>query len=784
VREAARTQLRGHGTDALALGVLVLGLLSALALATQLTGPIGQALGDALTALLGNGAFLVPLSLLATAVLLWWHRPDDEDSPAAPLRVGIGVSLVVLASAGLMHVLGGAPSISGSVDALRDAGGYVGAVVGAPLSAGLGTVGASVVLVALLGFGLLLASGTSVRTVLAAIGRGLVHARAWAAAALDLGAHQQGAQADPHEDGEPVTTRRPLPSRRATVESIGELDLDAEDEDDVELDEPEDALALDEDLEPDEPDDEPEPLTAQLVEDDEPTDVAVREDAKGQMAIDLTAYGHGDWTLPPRDLLKRSAAKEMDSRVVEQGGEVLQATLRDFGVDARLIGMTVGPTVTRYELELAPGVKVNRVTGLSHDIAYAMASPDVRILAPIPGRSAIGVEVPNKQRQLVTLGDILTSPEAAQATHPLEVGLGRDIAGNAHMLNLATMPHLLIAGQTGAGKSSCINSLITSILMRCTPEQVRMILVDPKRVELGQYNGLPHLLTEVVTNPKKAANALEWAVREMDLRYDLLSEAGVRDITGYNAMFDRGELPTAENPDPHGGRVYERLPFIVIVVDELNDLMMVAARDVEQSICRIAQMARAVGIHLVIATQRPSVDVITGVIKANVPSRLAFAVSTLADSRVILDQPGAEKLIGHGDMLVLAASSSRAQRIQGSWVDEECVRKAVAHWRRQVQAPQYVEGLQGDASGGSGGSGRGGADDDDDDLLGEAMELVVRSGLGSTSMLQRKLRVGFARAGRLMDLLEQKGVVGPSEGSKARAVLMTVDEFEAMHADA
>ena len=501
------------------------------------------------------------------------------------------------------------------------------------------------------------------------------------------------------------------------------------------------------------------------------------------MAIDLTAYGHGDWTLPPRELLKRS---------VDEGGRPAgsssraarcsQATMRDFGVDASLIGMTVGPTVTRYELELAPGVKVNRVTGLSHDIAYAMASPDVRILAPIPGRSAIGVEVPNKQRQLVTLGDILVSAEAEAGD-----ASARGRARSRHRRPLAhaqpgEMPHLLIAGQTGAGKSSCINSLITSILMRCTPEQVRLILVDPKRVELGQYNGLPHLLTEVVTNPKKAANALEWAVREMDMRYDLLADVGVRDIAGYNAMYDRGDLPTAENPDPHGGKSYERLPYIVIVVDELNDLMMVAARDVEQSICRIAQMARAVGIHLVIATQRPSVDVITGVIKANVPSRLAFSVSTLADSRVILDQPGAEKLIGHGDMLAdrprrrHARSGSRA-----SWVDEECVRKVVAHWRRQVQQPQYIEGLQESPSGGGGGRG-GGDDDDDDDLLAEAMELVVRSGLGSTSMLQRKLRVGFARAGRLMDLLERKGVVGPSEGSKARAVLMTVEELEAMHA--
>jgi len=311
--------------------------------------------------------------------------------------------------------------------------------------------------------------------------------------------------------------------------------------------------------------------------------------------------------------------------------------------------------------------------------------------------------------------------------------------------------------------------------LRTTPDEVRMILVDPKRVELGQYNGVPHLLTEVVTNPKKAANALEWAVREMEMRYDILADVGVRDITGYNAMYDKGDIPTADDPDPDTGKAYKRLPFIVVVVDELADLMMVAARDVEASICRLAQMARAVGIHLVIATQRPSVDVITGVIKANIPSRLAFSVSTVADSRVILDQMGAEKLIGKGDMLMLNASSSRAERIQGAWVDEDCVRKVVAQWRRQASTPRYVEGVQGDDA--PGGRSRGG-DDDHDDLFDEAMELVVTSGLGSTSMLQRKLRVGFARAGRLMDLLERRGVVGPSEGSKARAVLMTPEELE------
>ncbi|MGH9265445.1 MAG: DNA translocase FtsK, partial [Acidimicrobiales bacterium] len=466
-----------------------------------------------------------------------------------------------------------------------------------------------------------------------------------------------------------------------------------------------------------------------------------------------------------------------DQALVEAEGRTLERALAAHGVDTALVGMTVGPTVTRYELALGPGVKVSRVTNLHKDIAYAMASADVRILAPIPGRSAIGVEVPNRQRQLVMVGDILTSPEAQKASHPLEVAMGRDIAGRPILVNLANAPHILIAGATGAGKSSCLNSLLTSILMRSTPDQVRLILVDPKRVELGQYNGLPHLLTQVVVNPKRAANALAWAVHEMERRYDLLAEVGVRDITGYNAAYDRGDL----QPDPGSDVTYQRLPYILLVVDELNDLMMVAARDVEESICRIAQMARAVGIHLVIATQRPSVDVITGVIKANIPSRLAFAVSSATDSRVILDQVGAERLVGQGDMLLAIASSSVPLRVQGAWVGEDEVRKVVAHWRRQAPQPAYVEGVEGDdATSGYDGSGSGGSGnhEDDDDMLDQAMELVVRSQLGSTSMLQRKLRLGFARAGRLMDLLEQRGVVGPSEGSKARAVLMTPEELD------
>ena len=556
----------------------------------------------------------------------------------------------------------------------------------------------------------------------------------------------------------------------------------------------------------------------------------------------------GSWKLPSLKLLKKSKEQDLDRKVIEERGRVLERSLAAHGVETHLVGYTVGPTVTRFELELGAGVKVARVTTLAKDIAYAMASPDVRILAPIPGRSAIGVEVPNRDRQLVTLGSVLQSLEAQRSTHPLEVALGRDIAGRPVMVNLAEMPHLLIAGATGAGKSSCINSIITSILMRATPDEARLILVDPKRVELGHYNGLPHLLTQVVVNPKRAANALSWAVTEMERRYDLLAECGMRDITGYNAAVERGELdggpivdadaglgpramrmagrarlrplrrqasrsrpsrsrtrtppgrkrprcpslttssgrsttslpwPRRRRPAPPGEVPWPeprhvRLPYVLIVVDELNDLMMVAARDVEESICRIAQMARAVGIHLVIATQRPSVDVITGVIKANIPSRLAFSVSSLADSRVILDQPGAERLVGRGDLLLLTASTSIPRRIQGPWVGEDEVRGVVAHWRRQ-SGPRYVEGVEGEDP--SSGRGRG-AEDDDDEYLSLAMELVVRSQLGSTSMLQRKLRVGFARAGRLMDLLERRGVVGPSEGSKPRAVLMTTEELD------
>ncbi|MGH2805925.1 MAG: DNA translocase FtsK, partial [Actinomycetota bacterium] len=487
----------------------------------------------------------------------------------------------------------------------------------------------------------------------------------------------------------------------------------------------------------------------------------------------LPAPAGKPYKLPPVELLAKGDEREISARSIDDMTRTIEETLEQFTVDAAVTGYTAGPTVTRFEIELGAGVKVNRVLSLSNEIKYALASGELRFLAPIPGRSAIGIEVPNRTRQLVTLGDVLRSKVAQRDTHPLAVALGQDISGETVMANLTEMPHLLIAGATNSGKSSCINSMITSILMRAKPDQVRMILIDPKRVELTHFSGVPHLLTPVVTVPKKAASALGWVVREMEMRYETLAHSGMRNLEFYNEAVDRGAVVkrSDDDPDPH------RLPYIMVIVDELSDLMMVAPRDVEAAICRIAQMARAVGIHLVVATQRPSVDVVTGVIKANIPSRLAFSVASQQDSRVILDQGGAESLIGHGDMLFLHANSSKPRRIQGSWVNEKEIAAVVGHTRRQGH-PDYVEGVTAEdnvpgATGGVSGGGGG------DELLQEALELVVRSQLGSTSMLQRKLQVGFARAGRIMDLLEQRGVVGPGQGSKPRDVLMTVDELEA-----
>ena len=473
-----------------------------------------------------------------------------------------------------------------------------------------------------------------------------------------------------------------------------------------------------------------------------------------------------NYVLPPLKLLKRGTDVSTSKKLLQQTATDLQNLLKEHGVEAELTKIVPGPTVTRYEIELSPGVKVSKVTSLSHDIAYALATPDVRLLAPIPGRSAIGIEIPNRQRKLVSLGDVLSSSDAQKLDHPLNVGLGLDISGSPRLMNLSELPHVLIAGQTGAGKSSCINSIVTSLLMRTNPDEVKMVMVDPKRVELGQYNNVPHLLTKVITNPKKAVDALSWAVSEMDRRYDLLADGQVRDINGYHEKYDAGLLDTDK---------FDRFPFIVVCIDELNDLMMVAGREVESAIVRLAQMARAIGIHLVVATQRPSVDVITGVMKANIPSRLAFSVASTTDSRVILDQSGAEKLIGLGDMLIVTASNPRLERIQGAWVTEAEIKDVVSWVKSQKEAeynPAVIEEHKSTAVQNNEDLG------EDEELIKTATELVVRSQLGSTSMLQRKLRVGFARAGRLMDILESQGIVGPSEGSKAREVLITVEEFE------
>jgi S-DNA-T family DNA segregation ATPase FtsK/SpoIIIE len=822
----------------------------------------------------GWGADVVPATLVVGGVILLAGR-------ARRGLVGILAAFVLLlvVSAGLADLLAGSPATSASWLQLGGAGGIVGAGVGGGLSKIIGVAGAVVVLGAV---GLAAICGLLGMPLLAVVrmtGGALAAAARWTAGLL--GAWVAAMRIQPPEQRAASMTARQAdadgfgvwpgnaggvaPGTGHVSVLPGASVLPGESDGGASVGAGGTAA----------------PAANQLHAGPAEVAVAGTEHSSGDVLGPATATAKpeqlslpvgptsGSWKLPPLKLLKRSREQDLDKKVIEERGRVLERALAAHGVETHLVGYTVGPTVTRFELELGSGVKVARVTTLAKDIAYAMASPDVRILAPIPGRSAIGVEVPNRDRQLVTLGSVLQSIEAQRSTHPLEVALGRDIAGRPVMVNLAEMPHLLIAGATGSGKSSCINSVVTSILMRATPDEVRLILVDPKRVELGHYNGLPHLLTQVVVNPKRAANALGWAVTEMERRYDLLAECGMRDITGYNAAVDRGELDdgpfrdlgpqtaadraalaeaagelelgeaaaeaagepglgeaalggpalydlalagaddearvrlgggetegteddewpadtgmpstavvAGAGPGVSRGAGFEsrhvRLPFILIVVDELNDLMMVAARDVEESICRIAQMARAVGIHLVIATQRPSVDVITGVIKANIPSRLAFSVSSLADSRVILDQSGAERLIGRGDLLLLTASSSVPRRIQGPWVGEDEVRAVVAHWRRQ-SGPHYVEGVEGEEA--SSGRGRG-VEDDDDEFLPLAMELVVRSQLGSTSMLQRKLRVGFARAGRLMDLLERRGVVGPSEGSKPRAVLMTAEELD------
>jgi len=752
-----------HQRDIWIVVLFVIGIFALLAQFSVL-GPVGQGLSRVLADAIGISKLVVPLVLLVLGVLLVWNKIEIDGA-----RLSWGIGLGMAGVSGLGDLSAGHPSFSAPLTAIADAGGFLGVLIGNSLVQTVGVIGGYVTLVAIMVVASMVLTGIGLRTLLFSIGRGFrffwrSFRSTLAARADKVDDEEEYEEEDTYEDSfldEPDYVEEP------------EEDDEEEAEEEIEEEPVSESFIFNRDDE---------------VEDD--SDLVTPPPAPKAKVPTRPEI----WELPPLSLLTKTKDTKTDRSATDESGEALVEALNAHGVETTLVGYTVGPAVTRFELEIGPGVKVAKITSLNKDIAYAMASPDVRILAPIPGRSAIGIEVPNRNRSLVALGDVMTSPEALAAHHPLDVPLGRDISGKTVMVNLGEMPHVLISGATGAGKSSCINSLITGLVMRATPDQLRLVLIDPKRVELGQYNDLPHLLSPVVVDPRKAANILNWAVKEMESRYDLLAEHGARDITSYHQMIERGEIAPKRTSAHQVGDIIEsvtglesdvpepeaatELPYIVIVVDELNDLMMVAARDVEDSVVRIAQMARAVGIHLVLATQRPSVDVITGVIKANVPSRMAFAVSSLADSRVILDQAGAERLIGKGDMLLLTASSNVARRIQSPWVSEEEVRKVVGAWKSQGGRPETIVAAdlptekQGITVSGAI------ADSDDEVMLQKARELVLSTQSGSTSMLQRKLRIGFARAGRIMDQLEEDGIVAPGDGSKARKVMMTLEQYE------
>lgn len=779
--------------------LLLLSLFSTLFLVGA-GGQVGEVVKGAYTYLLGRWAPLGPLALLGMGLVLVLGKPE-----LTKRRLFFGVLLFFVSTLGMFHLLTGALPLATGMDAIRDRGGALGALTAFPMQRAMGTAASFAVFVLGVTASVLVVTRTSLKEFLLAwvdmvqLTRAAARDRPTSPASHNGASRRRKAEAPvtPAFPNRRVRRRRPLrrkprgkgPWPIAQVIQVPDPESDpqgtgekAEESPTRTEDLPIETGAIDQDrtveierLTPKQsrlklvdtlapvPVDQASP-NGRAAEKGPPVSIAAtrpEQDGKARPAPP-TPY-----RLPPPELLSRGAGSSDDQENVQGTAGALRQALADHGVDARITGVVSGPSVTRFEVKLAPGVKVQKLSALSNDIALALATPDVRLLVPIPGRSAIGVEVPNTKRQLVRLGDILAGRPAAADNHPLVVGLGKDIGGRPFLLNLAELPHVLIAGATGAGKSSCINSIITSLLLRTRPEDLKMILVDPKRVELGQYQGVPHLLTQVITDPKKAAEALKWVVAEMDRRYDLLAEAGVRDIGGYMAKWEGGELD---------GEKFDRFPFLVVVVDELNDLMMVSGREVEMSIVRIAQMARAVGIHLVLATQRPSVNVITGVIKANIPSRLAFSVASQTDSRVIIDSVGAEKLVGQGDMLVVTARQPRPRRVQGAWVEESEIAQVVA-WINGQDRP--VEGLRLslDQALAAQTARPEPEDDEDEDLIGRAIELVVRSQLGSTSMLQRKLRVGFARAGRLMDILERRGVVGPSQGSKAREVLITPEEL-------
>ena len=738
-RKPARTPTRQilspHARDAAGIGLVVLGLLAILSVWFDAAGPVGHGLSRSVHAAAGLGAVLLPLIGVFWGIVLLRDVAREDR-----VRMFIGFVLLSVGVLGIVSLLRGNPSPWATYLTTRrhlglaSAGGVIGAVAARPLSVVISPIGSAIVNLGLVALGLLVFTGTPFSVM-----RDRVVAM-WPARDDDDATEEEPVVVVPEE-------RQPSKRRGAFLEALGLKD---------------DVVIV------------PEPQAAPAFPEIEPEEV---EPAAASPARPRTVTtSGGPYELPSLDLLRVAPPSTNDGTHEHDVMEALGHTLSTFGVDARVVASHRGPTVTMYEVEVASGTKVNKVLNLSSDIAYALATPDVRIIAPIPGRSAIGIEVPNRHRDFVMLGDILRSKEARDAAHPLSVALGKDIHGRSQMVNLASMPHLLIAGATGAGKSSLVNSFVTSLLMRTTPDDVRLVLVDPKRVELSHFAEVPHLLSPVIVHPKRATEALQWIVREMELRYEVLATVGVRDIEGYEDGLRDGTLRMPVGREDE----YQHIPYIVVVIDELADLMMVAPRAVEDAICRIAQMARAVGIHLVVATQRPSVDVVTGLIKANIPSRVALMTSSQADSRVVLDQNGAEKLVGHGDMLFAPANASKPTRLQGAWVTEQEIGDITSFIRTQRE-PEYdakVDGLGLPPGAGEGGGADGIDEDDDDALLRQATELVVRSQLGSTSMLQRKLKVGFARAGRLMDLMEEQGIVGPSQGSKARDVLITPEEWE------
>ncbi|MFD0204099.1 MULTISPECIES: DNA translocase FtsK [Saccharothrix] len=721
-----------HRRDGLALVLISLAVITAAGVWWQAGGPVGQWVDVAVRSSVGGPAVIVPVVLLAVGVTLMRTDPSPEARP----RLVIGSILVAVGFLGMFHLVGGLPM---DPIARRDAGGALGFLAGGFLAQGLTPWVAGPLLVLIFAYGVLLLVHVPIREVPGKLG-GLLHRKA---DQFD-GFGAEEVEPEPEEE-KPAKLRRPSRSRRQAAATA----------------EPDEQPELPLDEEP------PPPPPAKST----PKPKATPETSKAA-AIAVRAV-EGDYRLPPPTILKDGDAPKARSKANDVMIEAISGVLDQFSIDAQVTGFTRGPTVTRYEVELGPGVKVEKITALTKNIAYAVATDNVRLLAPIPGKSAVGIEVPNSDREMVRLGDVLRSPSTVKDNHPMVIGLGKDIEGHFVTANLTKMPHLLVAGSTGSGKSSFVNSMLVSLLARATPDEVRMILIDPKMVELTPYEGIPHLITPIITQPKKAAAALAWLVEEMEQRYQDMQVNRVRHIDDFNRKVRSGEI----SAPPGSERVYRPYPYIMAIVDELADLMMTAPRDVEDAIVRITQKARAAGIHLVLATQRPSVDVVTGLIKTNVPSRLAFATSSLTDSRVILDQPGAEKLIGMGDGLYLPMGASKPVRIQGAYVADDEISEIVNFTKDQAQ-PEYTDGV---TAAKAGEKKEIDADIGDDlELLIQAAELIVTSQFGSTSMLQRKLRVGFAKAGRLMDLLETRGVVGPSEGSKAREVLIKPDELDSV----